>query len=219
MNRPESTFDADIVFAAAARFDKAIEINSRPERLDPPKRLLRLAIEAGCRVSIDSDAHDARPAGGAHDRLRARAPVRRDAADDRQRHAGRRAARLDRVARGPELARDLHRSRPQHRAPASMEVSRMPVAKVTELSCTSTESFEDAIRQGIERATKTLRGVRSAWIKEQRQRQARRLARVPGQHPGDLRPRGLSRCERRRAAPRRYSARPMRPSLRVNRDR
>jgi flavin-binding protein dodecin len=44
----------------------------------------------------------------------------------------------------------------------------MPVAKVTELSCTSTSSFEDAIREGIERATKTLRGVRSAWVKEQR---------------------------------------------------
>src|SRR5688500_4448158 len=56
-NRPESTFDADIVFAAAVRFDKAIEINSRPERRDPPKRLLRLAVEAGCRLAIDSDAH------------------------------------------------------------------------------------------------------------------------------------------------------------------
>jgi len=44
----------------------------------------------------------------------------------------------------------------------------MSVAKVTELSCTSTESFEDAIRQGIDRAGKTLRGVRSAWVKEQR---------------------------------------------------
>jgi flavin-binding protein dodecin len=44
----------------------------------------------------------------------------------------------------------------------------MSVAKVTELSCTSSESFEDAIRQGIARATKTLRGVRGAWIKEQR---------------------------------------------------
>jgi dodecin len=44
----------------------------------------------------------------------------------------------------------------------------MPVAKVTELSCTSSESFEDAIRQGIERAQKTLRGVKSAWVKEQR---------------------------------------------------
>jgi putative hydrolase len=56
-NRPESTFDADIVFAAAQRFGKAIEINCLPDRLDPPKRLLRLAVEAGCRVSIDSDAH------------------------------------------------------------------------------------------------------------------------------------------------------------------
>ena len=55
--RPPSTFDAEIVFAAAERFDKAIEVNARPERLDPPKRLLRLAVEAGCRVSIDSDAH------------------------------------------------------------------------------------------------------------------------------------------------------------------
>jgi putative hydrolase len=56
-NRPESEFDADIVFAACAQFDVAVEINSRPERLDPPKRLLRLAIEAGCKVAIDTDAH------------------------------------------------------------------------------------------------------------------------------------------------------------------
>jgi putative hydrolase len=55
--RPPSEFDSNIVFAAAARFDKAIEVNSRPERLDPPKRLLRLAVEAACRVTIDSDAH------------------------------------------------------------------------------------------------------------------------------------------------------------------
>jgi putative hydrolase len=55
--RPASTFDAEIVFAAALRFDKAIEVNARPERLDPPKRILRLALEAGCRVAIDSDAH------------------------------------------------------------------------------------------------------------------------------------------------------------------
>ena len=44
----------------------------------------------------------------------------------------------------------------------------MSVAKVTELSCTSNESFEDAIRQGIARANKTLRGVRGAWVKELR---------------------------------------------------
>jgi putative hydrolase len=56
-NRPPSSFDAEIVFAAAAQLDKAVEVNSRPERLDPPKRLLRLAVEAGCRIAIDSDAH------------------------------------------------------------------------------------------------------------------------------------------------------------------
>ena len=55
--RPESTFDAELVFAACERFDKAVEINSRPERLDPPRRLLRLAVETGCRFSIDTDAH------------------------------------------------------------------------------------------------------------------------------------------------------------------
>ncbi len=55
--RPESTFDADAVFATCARHGKAVEINSRPERLDPPKRLLRQALEHGCVVSIDTDAH------------------------------------------------------------------------------------------------------------------------------------------------------------------
>jgi putative hydrolase len=55
--RPESEFDPEIVFAACRRFDVAVEINSRPERLDPPKRLLRLAVEAGCKVAIDTDAH------------------------------------------------------------------------------------------------------------------------------------------------------------------
>jgi len=44
----------------------------------------------------------------------------------------------------------------------------MAVARVTEISSTSTQSFEDAIAQGIARATKTLRNVKSAWVKEQR---------------------------------------------------
>jgi flavin-binding protein dodecin len=44
----------------------------------------------------------------------------------------------------------------------------MAVARVTEISSTSSKSFEDAIQQGISRATKTLRNVRSAWVKEQR---------------------------------------------------
>jgi putative hydrolase len=55
--RPESEFDADLVFAACERFDVAVEINCRPERLDPPKRLLRLALESGCRFAVDTDAH------------------------------------------------------------------------------------------------------------------------------------------------------------------
>jgi putative hydrolase len=55
--RAESQFDAELVFAACARFGVAVEINSRPERLDPPKRLLRLAVESECLFSIDTDAH------------------------------------------------------------------------------------------------------------------------------------------------------------------
>lgn len=55
--RPESEFDAERVFAACRDHDVAVEINSRPERLDPPRRLLRLAHEAGCRFAVDTDAH------------------------------------------------------------------------------------------------------------------------------------------------------------------
>lgn len=55
--RPQSEFDHELVFAACAQFGKAVEINSRPERLDPPRPLLRLAVEMGCLFSIDSDAH------------------------------------------------------------------------------------------------------------------------------------------------------------------
>ena len=55
--RPESEFDPEVVFAACRRFGVAVEVNSRPERRDPPKRLLRLAVEAGCLVAIDTDAH------------------------------------------------------------------------------------------------------------------------------------------------------------------
>ena len=55
--RPESEFDAELVFEACRRFGVAVEINSRPDRLDPPKRLLRLAYERGCVFAVDSDAH------------------------------------------------------------------------------------------------------------------------------------------------------------------
>ena len=169
-NRPPSTFDAEIVFAAAARFDKAIEVNSRPERLDPPKRLLRLAVEAGCRVSIDSDAHTlgqlswlrngcerAFLCGVTSDMV-----VNALAADDL-------LAWTDfapRIGGWRETCIGQGRA---HTFGAHQDWRNpMPVARVTELSCTSTDSFEDAVRQGIDRATKTLRGVRGAWVKEQR---------------------------------------------------
>lgn len=55
--RPESKFDAAEVFAACRDHGTAVEINSRPERRDPPTRLLNVALEIGCNFSIDSDAH------------------------------------------------------------------------------------------------------------------------------------------------------------------
>lgn len=55
--RPQSTFDADYVFAACAQFGTAVEINCRPERLDPPRDLLAKAVDFGCSFSIDTDAH------------------------------------------------------------------------------------------------------------------------------------------------------------------
>ncbi|MEU0273230.1 PHP domain-containing protein [Streptomyces sp. NPDC006307] len=55
--RPESQFDAEAVFAACAESGTAVEINSRPERLDPPRRLLREAVAAGVFFAIDTDAH------------------------------------------------------------------------------------------------------------------------------------------------------------------
>lgn len=56
-HRPESEFDAARVFAACAEHDVAVEINSRPERRDPPGRVIEIAIDAGCLFSIDTDAH------------------------------------------------------------------------------------------------------------------------------------------------------------------
>jgi putative hydrolase len=55
--RPESQFDAEAVFRACVEHGTAVEINSRPERLDPPLRLLGLAVELGCEFAIDTDAH------------------------------------------------------------------------------------------------------------------------------------------------------------------
>jgi putative hydrolase len=55
--RPPSDFDLKAVLGACVEHDKAVEINSRPDRLDPPKRMLTVAVEAGCLFSIDTDAH------------------------------------------------------------------------------------------------------------------------------------------------------------------
>jgi putative hydrolase len=55
--RPQSQFDARAVFEACAEHRVAVEINSRPERRDPPTDLLRLAVDLGCLFSIDSDSH------------------------------------------------------------------------------------------------------------------------------------------------------------------
>jgi putative hydrolase len=55
--RPESKFDAETVFAACRDTGTAVEINSRPERRDPPRRLLDSALQIGCVFSIDTDAH------------------------------------------------------------------------------------------------------------------------------------------------------------------
>ncbi len=55
--RPPSTFDAEAVFTACADTGTAVEINSRPERLDPPEPLLSQALALGCVVVVDTDAH------------------------------------------------------------------------------------------------------------------------------------------------------------------
>ncbi|HQV58146.1 MAG TPA: PHP domain-containing protein, partial [Ilumatobacteraceae bacterium] len=55
--RPPSDFDPDYVFAACAQFHTAVEINCRPERLDPPRELMTIAMDYGCYFAIDSDAH------------------------------------------------------------------------------------------------------------------------------------------------------------------
>ena len=55
--RPPSEFDAEAVFAACAEHGVAVEINSRPERQDPPDELIAQALDAGCLFSIDTDAH------------------------------------------------------------------------------------------------------------------------------------------------------------------
>lgn len=94
--RPESKFDAEAVFTACRESGTAVEINSRPERRDPPTRLLNLALEIGCVFSIDTDAH----APGQLDFLGYGAQRALDAGvprPDREHLAGRPATGVDRV--------------------------------------------------------------------------------------------------------------------------
>jgi putative hydrolase len=55
--RPQSEFDHDIIIEACRQFDTALEVNCRPERLDPPREMLRTAIDAGVKIAISTDAH------------------------------------------------------------------------------------------------------------------------------------------------------------------
>jgi putative hydrolase len=55
--RPQSDFDDDVVIAACKQFDTALEINCRPERLDPPREMLRKAVAQGITIAISTDAH------------------------------------------------------------------------------------------------------------------------------------------------------------------
>jgi flavin-binding protein dodecin len=76
-----------------------------------------------------------------------------------------RSAAAERLGRGHH-AHSLRRQAPAGRR----EEEGMSVAKVSEISATSTQSFEDAIRTGLTRASKTLRNIKSAWVKEQQVR-------------------------------------------------
>ena len=93
--RPESTFDAAAVFAACAETDTAVEINSRPERLDPPRRLLQLVVAAGCKVAIDTDGHAPGQLEWQMNGCRRAAECDVPTRGDRQHLAGRRAPGLD----------------------------------------------------------------------------------------------------------------------------
>ena len=94
--RRPSTFDADVVFAACARFDTAVEINCRPERQDPPDDLLDLALEWGCRVAVDTDAHAPGQLEWQVLRLREGGPPRDRPGHHRQHLVGRRPRRVGR---------------------------------------------------------------------------------------------------------------------------
>ena len=98
--RPESQFDADAVFAACAEHGVAVEINSRPERLDPPKRLLRAGRRRGVPVHDRHRRARARPARLARRRVRACRGLRGAGGAGAEHVAGRAAARASALSAG-----------------------------------------------------------------------------------------------------------------------
>ena len=122
--RPESQFDAERVFAACAEHGVAVEINYRPERLDPPRRLLRLAVEAGCLFAIDTDAHAPGQLDWQPLRLRAGGRVRRPGRADREHLAAGRPAGLDGGPRAPPAGVRQRGLRRSGRPPRGRNVTR-----------------------------------------------------------------------------------------------
>ena len=141
--RAKSTFDADAVFNACARTGTAVEINSRPERQDPPQDLLRQAVALGCSFAVDTDTHTpASSAGwagavprrstprcrpvGSSTRVRRRPPRLVGLpwgliADDPPRPSARRA----------HAGQALPRPSPGHRALLRAEVGRLPLHRLS----------------------------------------------------------------------------------------
>ena len=112
--RPESQFDADAVFAACAEHGVAVEVNSRPERLDPPLRLLRQAVEAGLLVHRSTPTRTP-PASSTGCATAASGPRACEVPDrpGAQHLAGRAAAGLGRLTR-VRVAADRSRSNEGH---------------------------------------------------------------------------------------------------------
>ena len=98
--RPQSTFDAEAVFTACARTGTAVEINSRPERLDPPEPLLALALSLGCRGGGGHRRPRAGPTRMAAPRLRAGRRAGRPGRPDHEHPTDGRFPGLDGRARG-----------------------------------------------------------------------------------------------------------------------
>ena len=141
--RAQSTFDADAVFSACARTGTAVEINSRPERQDPPQDLLRQAVSLGCSFSVDTDAHAPGQLGwlgrGCAKAVDAAVPperiVNRGSIDELLAWSGH-ACELTRhdaprpTAGGPHAGQALPRAPPRRRSLLRAEMGRLPLHRL-----------------------------------------------------------------------------------------